>query len=49
MRAKWNRVVQDVRCWIGWQLIKAGSFITESSVISVNRPNGYEWRRRRSP
>lgn len=45
--ARWNRLVSDVRCWIGGALIRAGSKITDAVMISSL--HNFEWRRTTRP
>lgn len=41
--ARWNRLVSDVRCWIGWKLMSLAAWITDASIM--DRANAWSWKR----
>lgn len=43
LKARFNRVVSDVRCAIGGSLIKLGAWITDASVHSHNGDHTWKW------
>lgn len=45
IKARWNRIVSDIRCAVGGMLIRFGARITDASVHSYRGKNcAWDWK-----